>query len=267
MPDQCQTIQAAPRFSLESRPEEASLLKRLLAVMPAGDSLVERVAWGSRFVAVRASGGVGLASTLGARPDDADHDAMAGLVGQTLADVASLLPSPSPILASLGLAALNAACPAPAGARAESVGELMLRLSPGRRVVVVGDFPFATGLGQVAARLDVLDLRQGHGRLSAGSAAAALGSCQVAAISSTALLTRTLCEILSATPREAIKVLVGPSTPWALTLLDLGVDIVGGSIVTNPGAVLEAVAGDLPFFQIKRRGVKLAVWQRPDLPW
>lgn len=122
LPDQCQTIQAAPRFSLESRPEEASLLKRLLAVMPAGDSLVERLAWGSRFVAVRASGGVGLASTLGARPDDADQDAMAGLVGQTLADVASLLPSPSPILASLGLAALNAACPAPAGARAESSG-------------------------------------------------------------------------------------------------------------------------------------------------
>lgn len=267
MPGKCETRHVVPRFSLESRPGEALLIKRLLATMPAGESLVERIALGSRFVAVRSSEGVGLASTLGARPDEADDSVMAGLVGQTLAKVASLLLSPSPILASLGLAALNAAQPAPVDARAEPVADLMLRLSPGRRVVVVGDFPFVTGLGEVAAALDVLDLRQGHGRLSAGSAAAALGSCQVAAISSTALLTRSLQEILSALPPEAIKILVGPSTPWSMALVELGVDVLGGSMVTNPETVLDAVIEGLPFFEVKRLGVKLAIWQRPDLSW
>ena len=264
-PNKCGTPTAVPRHGLESRPGEALLLEKLLAGMPGGGSPVEQVALGSRFAAVRASGRVGLASTLGARPNDDERLRVNGLPGHGLMNAARLLLGESDFLASVGLAALNAAYPAPADAKTESVGELMQRLSPGRRVVVVGDFPFAMGLRQVAASLDILDMRRGHGKAQAGSAAKALGSCQVAAISSTVLLTRTLDETLSAIPPDAVKVLVGPSTSWAAPLMDMGVDVLGGSVVTNSEAVFQAVAEDLPFYEIKQRGVKLAVWHRPTL--
>jgi uncharacterized protein (DUF4213/DUF364 family) len=170
----------------------------------------------------------------------------------------------SPYKASLGLAALNAGFAPPTETSAFSAGDLLQQISKGKRVVVAGDFPFAQELRSIASSLTVMDLRPGHGIDPGPESQAALAKCQVAAISSTALLTRSLAELMEAT-QQALTILVGPSTPWAPVLFDMGADVLAGSIITNPSAVLEAVSQDLPFYEIKRRGVRLAVWVRPGL--
>ena len=260
----CGQGQAVARPPLMDLPEERNLLTRLLESLPRPDETVERVALGGRFVAVSAGGRVGLASTLGAKPHPEEARRLAGLEGMRLAEAAGLLLEDSPLAASVGLAALNAGQAPPAGARELSAGDLLARLCRNRRVVVVGDFPFASQLRGIAAALTVLDLRPGCGDGPVHGQDEILGECRVAAISSTSLLTRSLSGLLAAAP-NALKVLVGPSTPWSPRLFDLGADVLAGSVVADPGRVMKAVAKDLPFYEIKRAGVRLAVWARPGL--
>jgi uncharacterized protein (DUF4213/DUF364 family) len=261
----CKHPQEVARPKLRDQPgAERALLEALLAGINEPDAPIETVAAGGRFAAVRAAGRVGLASTLGAMPSPAELDLLHEIQGWPLHRAAGLLLDDSPIKASLGLAALNAGGAPPHETPPLSAGDLLQTLAKSKRVVVAGDFPFAQDLRAVASQLTVMDLRPGHGIDPGPEAQAALAECQVAAISSTALLTRSLAGLLEAA-KHALTILVGPSTPWAPALFHMGADVLAGSMVIDPDAVLEAVARDLPFYEIKRRGVRLAVWQRPGL--
>lgn len=260
----CGSSQAIPRPDLADRPDEAALLERLLQEMPNPGARVDRVALGGRFLAVRTTDGIGLASTLGAVADDHARRVMAELEQGELADYAALLLGESPFLASLGLAALNAAYPPPDQAPTLPAGDLLAALCRDQKVAVVGDFPFVGDLRQTAASLTVLDLRPGRGDQPPPDPDLALADCRVAAISATTLLTRALHQMMTAAHR-AVKVLVGPSTPWAPALLEAGADVLAGSSFTDPDAVMEAVAQGLPFRDIKRRGVRLALWAKPGV--
>jgi uncharacterized protein (DUF4213/DUF364 family) len=58
--------------------------------------------------------------------------------------------------------------------------------------------------------------------------------------------------------REAVLMILGPSTPFCDVLFDAGVDILSGSIVTDIEAVMKAVAEGARFPQIHKAGVRLA---------
>ncbi|MCB2228620.1 MAG: DUF364 domain-containing protein [Desulfarculaceae bacterium] len=251
-----------PRPALAGLPREQRLLAALLAEQGPVPLTVERLALGRRFLAVQADGVVGLSSTLGAAPAPGEAEKARGLAGAPLGEVAGLVMNDSPWLASLGLAALNAARPAPPEARPAGADELLCELAPGKRVVVVGDFPFTAALGEIAAELDLLELRPGAETPPTEEWEAVLGRSQVAAITSTTLLTRALAWALEAAP-QAVRVLVGPSTPWSPVLFSHGADVLAGSRVDDPEAVMEAVAQDLGFRAIKKRGVASLVWAKP----
>lgn len=247
------------RPSLAGLPAERRLLEELIASAGHQDDAVERLAVGRRFVAVAAGGRVGLASTLGARPGPENQERLAGLPGSSLAEAAGLLLAEEPLLASVGLAALNAGQDVPAGARPMGAEELLMDLGRGRRVVVVGDFPFLDRLAREASQLQVLEMRPSAGSLAVEEWDQALASCQVAALTATALLTRAMARLLAAA-QNAVRVIVGPSTPWSARLLEQGADILAGSRVVEPRAVMEAVEQGLPFHQIKQRGVRSLCW-------
>ncbi|MGD9124271.1 MAG: DUF364 domain-containing protein [Desulfarculaceae bacterium] len=245
-------------------PEEKKLLQELLENIPSPNLAVEKIAWGGRFVAVQTPAQVGLASTLGAASSVDEQAMLNDLTGSSLGRIASLLLEDSPFLASVGLAALNAGFPYPREGLDLTAGDMLVKLCQGRRVVVVGDFPFTRDLEDVAASLTVIDFRPGHGNKPGQDWEHDLTECQVAAITATALLTRTLAALLVQTC-GALKILVGPSTPWAPRLFDLGVDVLAGSMITDGHSVMQAVAEDLPFYLIKRQGVRLSAWAREGL--
>ncbi|MCF8034142.1 MAG: hypothetical protein K9K66_15695 [Desulfarculaceae bacterium] len=253
-----------PRPSLAGRPRERQLLEELAAGLGPDPAPVMELALGRRFLGVATGQGVGLASTLGAAPGPGEEEQARELKGAPLSRAAGLLLGESPWLASLGLAALNAAHAAPAEAGAQGAEELLLRLAPGKRVVVMGDFPFTQTLAAQAGTLHLLELKPEADTPPAGQWEDILASCQVAALTATALMTRSLAWALD-TARDAVKVVVGPSTPWSPVLFSWGADVLAGSRVAAPGPVMEAVGQGLPFRQIKRRGVEARIWARPGL--
>jgi uncharacterized protein (DUF4213/DUF364 family) len=238
-------------------PEEEILAGRLISRMSAPGVPVERVAVGRRFVGVLAGDRLGVASTLGATPDNDDSAMTENLVGRPLADAANLLTaSKSGFGTSIGLAAMNAGLDFPPIDTSLNAGALLEELAQGRKVVIVGDFPFVDGVKKAALSLYLLELRPASGATPQNQWDTVLNDCQVAAITSTALVSRSLAYFLRMTP-NALRVLIGPSTPMTPLLFDLGADILAGCRYTDPEAVMAAIERDATFREIKRAGVEL----------
>jgi uncharacterized protein (DUF4213/DUF364 family) len=244
-----------------SRPE-INLLQRLLAAADFLGAPLDEMAMGSRFVAVRSQDRMGIASTLGAKPDSKEIKLAGKLTGGPLKDAAQLLLSPRPWLASLGLAALNAAYLPTCSADPGNLDALLPKLCAGRNVAVVGDFPFTRRLKSYAARLDLLELRSIPGAIPPSEWDSVLKSAQVAVITGTAILTGSLAGFLAKT-EKATRIVVGPSTPMMPVLFGYGADLLAGCRVKEPGPVLDAVRQGLSFSQLKKAGVELLCWTTP----
>lgn len=156
-------------------------------------------------------------------------------------------PADMPAAVALGLAAALALLPVPADARPAKGQELLLALGRGRRVAVVGHFPFVERLGGAFAALSVLELRPRPGDLPAARAADVLPTADVVAITGTALHNGTLGGLLALRRPGARVVLLGPSVPLVPALLDLGIDALAGAVIHDAAAALDGAARGLPF--------------------
>jgi len=201
----------------------------------------------------------GLASAL--RP--AGHDDFpvrdAGrLTERSARELAALLRSDNPLEASVGLAAVNALLPVDEARCTEvNAQDLVLERGAGRRVAVVGHFPFVPQLRQTAAHCDVLELRPRPGDLPADEAARVLPQADVVALTAASLINHTCDDLLALCRPDALVVLMGPSTPLWPGFFDRGVDVLAGSRVTDVEAVLRVAGQGATFRQLKRSGIRL----------
>ena len=273
MPDENQNHKACNNLCLDSGPvpawpddpEEASLVGQLISGISRPGESVERVAVGRRFVGVMAGGRLGVSSTLGATPTDDDMNITADLVGRPLKDAASLTTgSKTGFGTSIGLAALNAGLDFPSIDTSMNAGDLLEELSRNRKTVIVGDFPFVDAVKKAALSLHLLELRPAPGATPKEQWDSVLRDCEVAAITSTALVSRSLAYFLRMTP-HAVRILIGPSTPLTPLLFDMGVDILAGSRYVGPDAVMAAIERDASFREIKRAGVELVCCLRKPI--
>lgn len=232
-----------------------TVLDRLLAALP-GDPEVGDIRVGAFFTAV-VSRTVGLASTLRRVPHASDGPPVpraGSLLPSGARRLAELARSDSLIEASIGLAALNSTIEVDADRWPErNAAELLLERGRGRRVAVVGSFPFARRLQGVAGELLVFEREPlvGPGQLPAERMPELLPGVEVAAISSTTLLNHTLDEILGWLDPDCLKLLVGPSTPMSPLLLDLGLDALCGSVVVDTDRTLACLSQGATFRQFK----------------
>ena len=241
------------------------VLDRLIDAL-SDDPEVSDLRVGAFFTAV-VSRGVGLASTLRrvAHAPGRPPVCRAGdLLPSGAAGLAELCRSDSLLEASIGLAALNSAISVDGSRLPErNASELLSERGRGRPVAIVGGFPFARILRGVASELFVFErgAQVGPGQVPAERMPELLPRVHVAAISSTTLLNHTLDEILGWLDPDCFKVLVGPSTPLAGVLLDLGFDALCGSVVDQPARALDCVSQGATFRQF--RGVRHVV-MTPD---
>ena len=249
-----------------------SILSNLLQTIEDGEILDARI--GLHWTAVLARCGgerrLGLAATLHGEhnhtrtPDVPQAGALESLPGRELAQYVL---SDRPALASLGLAAVNALLPAPPPPDSEESGErLLVRLGQGRRVALVGHFPFVDVLRQAVGRLDVLELSPGPGDLPAELAPEVLPQADVIAITGMTLSNHTLESLLRLRPPQAVVILIGPSTPPSPVFYDYGVDILAGALVTAIDPVLRSISQGANFHQVRQAGVRLVNWFRPGSP-
>jgi len=188
-------------------------------------------------------------------------------------ELAELARSDSLLEASIGLAVINALLDVDEDACVELNAEQVIldqlhsARSPDRgRVAVVGHFPFIPRVREAARQLWVLEKRPGEGDLSAEAAPEVIPQADVVAITGTSLINHTFEELIRLCRPDAFVLVLGPTTPLSPVLFNYGVDVISGTLVTDPETVLRYVSQGASFRQIKRsKGVKLLTLARDSL--
>jgi hypothetical protein len=254
-----------------------NLIDELLTVLP--DGLVQDVRVGTLWTAVvvEVEGGrrCGLASTLrDAEHHHGDRPAVqdAGrLTERSARDLAGLARSESLMEAAIGMAAINALLPSyPERWVDLNAEEVIARYGIGKKVALVGHFPFVPRLRERVGRLWVLEQRPGPGDLPAEAAPDIVPQADVVAITGTILINHTFDGLLALCRPEALVLVLGPSTPLSPILFEYGVHILSGSVVEDVEAVLRAVSQGANFRQVHRQGVRLVTMREErtrDKPW
>jgi len=205
-------------------------------------------------------GRCGLASTL--RPEEPQCAGPAPPVrwaGQLLEhsalELAKLARSESTLEASIGLAAINSLLEVDENQCMElNAEEVILKEGAGRKVAIVGHFPFIPRVREVAEKLWVLERRPVEGDLPAEMAAKVLPQADVVAVTGTSLINHTFEGLMKLCRPDALVIVLGPTAPLSPVLFDYGADIICGTLVTNTESVLRLIGQGANFGQVKRGG-------------
>jgi uncharacterized protein (DUF4213/DUF364 family) len=179
-------------------------------------------------------------------------------------ELAELLLSDRILEASIGTAAINALLDVDESHMTEANAEqFILERGSGKRVAIVGHFPFIERVRAAAADCWVLELRPAAGDLPASRAPELLPQADVVALTGTSLINHTFDDLIALCRPDAFVLLLGPSTPLMPMLFEAGVDAISGTHVHDPELVLRSVAQGATFRQIKRAGgLSLLTWLR-----
>jgi uncharacterized protein (DUF4213/DUF364 family) len=157
--------------------------------------------------------------------------------------------------ASIGLAAFNALLEVDDAAFTEiNAEQIILERGAGRRVAIVGHFPFIDRVRAAAAACWVVERDPGPSDLPAEQAPEVLPQADVVALTGTSLINHTFDELISLCRPDAFVLLLGPSVPLTPVLFESGVNAISGTRVDNPEQVLRTLSQGATFQQIKRGG-------------
>ncbi len=247
------------------------ILQDLLAELPDGEVLDIRVGalWTAVVVEVERQKRCGLASTLqqpaqhGAAPPVPEAGRLTEFSGRALAErILTCRPPQS----SIGMAALNALLPMQSDLWADANAEAVLaQIGAGKKVALVGHFPFIPRLREQVERLWVLELQPREDDLPAEAADRIIPEVDVVALTGTTLLNGTFESLMELRRSDAQVLVLGPSTPLSPVLFRHGVDWISGAIVENIDAVLQGVSQGASFRQIHHMGVRLVTMRNPLL--
>ena len=232
-----------------------------------GDAPVRQILVGAFWTAVVLDSDpprCGLASTLrsesgGPWPPVVRAGRLMERSGRELAD---MLRSERILEASIGMAAFNALLEVDEARLPEvNAEQIVMEQGAGRRVAIVGHFPFIDRVRAAAAQCWVLELHPGPGDLPASQARDVLPQADVVALTGTSLLNHTFDGLIGLCRPDVFVLLLGPSTPLSPVLFGAGVNALSGTRVDDAEQVLFSVGQGATFRQIKRRGgLRLLTW-------
>lgn len=207
---------------------------------------VRRLCVGLHWTVVE-SAAVGLAHTYRSDCDQVVSNAGA-ITGSSAWRLAQQVLSSNTLDASLGWAALRSLMREPllgAQARSVDVRSWVHAHAPGKRIAVIGRFPFAASLGQNARELYRFEMEPQGDELGPEEEERILPLCDINVISASALINHTIDNLL-AWGSKGCNLLVGPSTPMHPLLLEQGIHMLCGIEVTHPDALFRCVAEGAP---------------------
>jgi uncharacterized protein (DUF4213/DUF364 family) len=228
-----------------------------------GDALAREVRVGPLLTAVW-SRGCGLASTLGR--GEHNHGAAfvrdaGSLAGRSALELARLAYSDRPLEAGIGMAAVNSLLNVDDSRCVDlNARDLLIDRGRGKKVALVGHFPFVPALREAAAQLWVIELEPRPGDLAAEQGEALIPQADIVAITGSAFINHTVGHLLSLCRPESVVMLLGPTAPLSPVLFDHGVDIISGTCVVDPERALRCLSEGATFRQMQ--GVRLLTMQR-----
>ena len=203
----------------------------------------------------------GLASTLAGdhnHSGEPDIPAPGSLENLPALDLASWILSDIPLRRSIGCAAINALLPqAPSAWIDKNAEQAMLEHGSGKKVALIGHFPFVERLQDRLGELRVLDQNPTGDDLPASAAPEILPEADLVAITGMAFVNGTLPGLLKLCRDDAFVILLGPSIPLTPIWKNFGVNMLAGAVVEYIPAILAALGQGATFRQLHKAGVRL----------
>jgi uncharacterized protein (DUF4213/DUF364 family) len=154
--------------------------------------------------------------------------------------------------AAIGLAAINSLLEVNEERCQElNAGELIAEKGQGKKVAIIGHFPFVPRLREVAEELWVIEKNPREGDFTEAEAEKAIPQADVIGITGTAFTNHTLENLLKLCRAEAYLVMVGDTAPLSPILFDHGINAVCGTRVIDPRLALQCVSQGATYQQIK----------------
>lgn len=179
-------------------------------------------------------------------------------------ELAQLIYSESILEACIGMAAINSLIEVDESNSVEvNAADVLAERGHGKNVALIGHFPFVPQLRSSVGKLWVLEKNPSRGDYPADAAVDLLPQADVVAITGTAIINRTMEDLLYLCQPDATLMVLGPSTPLSPVLYDYGVDILSGTKILDDAAVLRTVGQGASFKQVE--GVKLLTFIKESL--
>lgn len=201
----------------------------------------------------------GLASTPhdpGPHHDRSPVKQSGSLLEQTASDLAHMALSPSLQEAAIGMATINSLIDVDESVCEElNAADLIARKGEGKKVAIVGHFPFIPKLRPAVKELWVIEKNPREDDFPESDAAKYIPEADVIGITGTAFTNNTIGPLLDLCNSDAYVVILGGTAPLSTLLFDYGINAVSGTLVTDAERVLKYVSQGATFRQIK--GIRL----------
>jgi len=183
------------------------------------------------------------------------------LLNKDTLSLARMALSPSPLEAAIGMATINSLIEIDEQRCTElNAGELLSSKGDGKKVAIVGHFPFVPQLRSVAKELWVIEREPQEGDFPEVEADSFLPQADVIGITGTAFTNHTLEHLLGLCNPKAYVVILGGTTPLSPVLFDYGISALSGTRVIDSKTALRCVSQGATFRQIK--GIRLLTIER-----
>lgn len=174
------------------------------------------------------------------------------LLEKTPGELVQLARSESILEASIGMAAINSLLDVDDESCLElNAADLILERGAGKRVAIVGHFPFLPRVREKAKALWVIEKNPREGDFDEAQSDRLIPQADLVAITGTALTNHTIGHLLALCRPEAFVILLGDTAPLSRILFEHGVDAVSGTKVVDCELALKCVSQGANFRQIK----------------
>ncbi len=178
------------------------------------------------------------------------------LLGKDAKTIAGLAESQSQHEAAIGMATINSLIDIDESKCLKlNAGDLIAEKGKGKRVAIVGHFPFVPELRSIVKDLWVIERNPREGDFPEAESQNLIPRADVVGISGTTFTNHTIESLLGLCNPHAYVLVLGDTTPLSPVLFDFGIDAISGTRVINPSLALLCVSQGAIFRQI--RGIEL----------
>ncbi len=183
------------------------------------------------------------------------------LVQRSALQLAQMAHSESILEAAIGMAAINSLLHIDSDSCVElNARDLIAEKGQGKRIAIVGHFPFIPKVREIAKALWVIEKNPREDDFTEEEAETLIPQADIVGITGTAFTNHTLERLLELCNPNAYVVVLGDTTPLSPILFDHGVHAISGTKVADPERALRCVSEGANYRQI--RGVKRLTMMR-----